>query len=205
MSPKNQFRREKASAQASRVRNGPKQFKSNVELRHSYRFVSTNATATALTPSSILASAGTMCTVANSSTINLFSAFKLNQIEMWTPPASQGTSATCSVDWVGLGNSPNREYSDTTVSVATPAYLKCPPPPNSLASFWQTASVTAICTITAPVGTIIDVHLSLILTDDDIGQIGTAIAVGALGNVYYLSLDPNATHRYTPVSLTTTV
>jgi hypothetical protein len=204
MSPKSNFRRGKASTQASRVRNGPKQFKSNVELRHTYRYVSTNATSTALTPTSLLCSAGTMCTVANTTSVSFYGSVKINQIEMWCPPASQGSSATCSVDWVGFGSSPSREFSDTTVSVATPAYVRCSPPPMSLASFWQTAGSGTLCSIVAPVGTIIDVSLALILQDEDAAAAFSAITAGIAGQVYYLSLDSNVTHRYTPVSLTTT-
>lgn len=123
---------------------------------------------------------------------------------MWSPPASQGAAITCSVEWVGA-NSPNREYSDTSVSVATPAHVSCPPPPMSLAAFWQTASSATLFSLVAPVGSIIDIHLALILSDDDQGS-NTPISVASavLGQSYYLSLDPNATHRYTPVSLVTT-
>lgn len=204
LSPNKSIRRVKASTSASRVRNGPSQFKSNVELRHSFRYVSTSGTATAITPTSLLCSAGTVCTVANFAASSFNGSVKVNQVEMWSPPASQGSNTTCSVLWAGANNSPDREYSDTSVSVATPAYVRCPPPPMSLASFWQTAGTGTLFTLTAPTGTIIDVHVSLILFDDDVSQATASIATGVLGTIYYLSLDPNATHRYTPVSLTTT-
>jgi hypothetical protein len=75
----------------------------------------------------------------------------------------------------------------------------------SLASFWQGAGATTLCTITAPPGTIIDVHMSLILSDDDgVATAQSSVSTGTLSNYYYLSLDPNATHRFPPVSLTTT-
>jgi hypothetical protein len=144
-----------------------------------------------------------MCIVANSIVTNLNNSIKVNQLEMWSPPASQGANVTCSVDWEGFNNSPNREFSDTSVSVATPAYVKCPPPPMSLASFWQLSSGSTLFTLTAPTGTIIDVHVSLILMDGE-SPVDTAVTSGAQGIVYFLSLDPNVTHRYTPVSLTTT-
>jgi hypothetical protein len=74
----------------------------------------------------------------------------------------------------------------------------------SLASFWQLASTTGLCNLVAPVGTIIDVHLSLIMQDDAETQANATVATGTLGLTYFLSLDANTTHRYTPVSLTTT-
>lgn len=178
--------------------------KSNVVLRHKYRFVSTSATSTGVTPQSILCAAGTICTVVNSVCTSFMGSFKVNRVSIWTPPASQGASATCSVDWPGFANSPSLEFSDTTVSVATPAYVSCAPPPMSLASFWQVSSATTLFTLVAPVGSIIDVELSLILQDNDVAAAASAVATGILGSYYYLSLDPNATHRYTPVSLTTT-
>jgi len=137
----------------------------------------------------------------------IFYSVKLNQISIWTPPASQGANATCAVDWVGASNSPNREFSDTSVSVSTPAYVSCSPPPASLASFWQVPGSGTLCKLTAPTGSIIDVTLALILSDGT-GETAidiTTVAAGQLGITYFLSLDPVATSRYTPVSLTTIV
>lgn len=203
MSPKNQIRRGKARPKTSKQSNCPMQIKSNVEFRHRYRFVSTSGTATAVTPTSLLAAAGsTGLTVVAVAT--LCSSVKVNRIEILTPPASQGANATCSVEWTGFNNSPDREFSDTTISVATPARVSCSPPPQSLASFWQVPGNTTLFTVVAPTGSIIDVILSLILADGS-NNAAVSVATAVVGNIYYLSLDPNATHRYTPVSLTTTI
>jgi len=182
----------------------PPQFHSNVMLSHRFRFVSTSATATAITPNSLLAAAGNMCTDGNTLVVSFASSVKVKRVAVWTPPGSQGSAATCSVDWVGFNNSPNIEFSDSTVSVAKPAVVDCSPPPMSLASFWQVSSTTTLFTLTAPVGSIIDVILDLVLSDGDAEGLATAISTGTINLTYYLSLDPNATHRYTPVSLTTT-
>lgn len=173
-------------------------------MSHRFRFTSTSATATAITPTSLLGACGAMGTVVNAFVTTIADAVRVNLIEIWSPPASQGAAATCSVDFLGFGNSPNVEVSDTTVSVANPAHILTSPPAQSLASFWQVGGATTLFTITAPVGSIIDVHLSFIL--DDGGEVGQAIAVATsvVQTLYYLSLDPVATHRYTPVSLTTT-
>lgn len=204
-SPQNKSRRGKASPKTSRARNGPSQIASNIQLHHRFRFVSTNATPTAVTARSLLFASGGICTIANSFLSPIYASCKIGLIEMWSPPASQGASATCSVDWSGFANSPNREVSDTTVSVATPAHLVTQPPSMSLAKFWQQDSTTTLFTLVAPVGTIIDVTLQLILNDGDaVSAQSQAVTTGTLGVLYYLSLDPNATHRYTPVSLTTT-
>lgn len=186
--------------------NKPAQLKSNVIVNHTFRFTSTSATSTAITPTSLLGAAGTMGTTVNSFVAPFSACVKVNSLKMWAPPPSQGSTATCSVDWVGSISSQvsNLEFSDTSNSVTTPATVRCVPPKQSLASFWQQAGSTTLFTLVAPVGTIIDVSLSLILQDDDTAPVGIAVTTAAVGSVYYLSLDPNATHRYVPVSLTTT-
>jgi len=57
----------------------------------------------------------------------------------------------------------------------------------------------------APVGTIIDITLALTLSDGDQAlNATTTVAAAALGTPYFMSLDPNATHFYVPVSMETT-
>jgi len=182
----------------------PPQIRANIQLNHLYRFTSTNATATAITGTSILCAAGSVGTLLNTQVNSFVGSFKIRSIGMWTPPPSQGSAATCSVDWSGFNNSPNVEISDTSNSVARPAHLMTSPPTASLASFWQLSGSTNLAILTAPVGTIIDVRLDLVLYDSDITQATSTVTTAALGTVYYLSLDPNATHHYVPVSLTTT-
>jgi len=182
----------------------PPMISSNVRLSHRFRFTSSSGTATAVTPTSLLGAAGAMGTIINSFVSCLNESVRVKFIEIWTPPAVQGGNATCSVDWVGFNNSPNVEVSDTTVSVAQPAHVRTSPPNQSLAAFWQVAGGSTVCTITAPSGSIIDVALDLILSDDEAALTTIAVGVDSVGVIYYLSLDPNATHRFVPVSLTTT-
>jgi len=184
----------------------PPQITSNIMYKHRYRFTSSSGTATSITCLSAAGAVGGICTVVNSSLETWSGSVKIDEIEIWTPPASQGAAATCSVNWVSnFVSTNNQEVSDTTVSVGKPAHVCTRPPPMSISSFWQSASSTStLCQITAPSGSIIDVVISSIISDDDTGPNPIAIGAGVLGNVYYLSLDPNATHRFTPISLTTT-
>jgi len=183
----------------------PISLSSNITLGHKYRFVSSSGTATAITPTSLLGAAGTYCYAANSAVQSFFQSVRVNRVQIWAPPASQGSSVTCSLEWVGIANqASNREVSDTSNSVTAPAKVDSRPPRLSLASFWQQPSSTALFTIVAPAGSIIDVTMSLIAQDDNSVAASIAVASGSLAYVYYLSLDPNATHRFTPVSLTTT-
>lgn len=182
----------------------PPQIRSNVIVGHRFRFISTNATRTSITAASLLAAAGNICTTANSVVTSFYTSVKLNRVEMWAPPPSQGSSVTASVLFSGAINSPNIEISDTSVSVSQPCHVIAVPPPNSIASFWQIGASGTVFQLNAPVGCIIDVWLDLICGDADQNPVNTAVATGTLTNHYYLSLDPVATSRYTPVSLTTT-
>jgi len=130
--------------------------------------------------------------------------FKIKRIEIWSAPASQGSNATCSVEWFGFGNSPNIEESDTTLSVTKNAYISCSPPKTSLAAFWQKATGTALFKLVCPVGSIIDLIVDTILTDDE-AVTSASVVTGVLGTVYYLYLDNvTGTLSLQPVSLVST-
>jgi hypothetical protein len=191
---------------AKSIREKPGQFKANVELNHAFRFYSTNGGLIAVTPTSILGAAGTMCTVGNTTVVTYANSFRINRIRIWGGAQVPATTVptTVAVDWTGLGNSPSREVSDTTVSNAFPAFIDTSPPPNSLAAFWQTASSTTIFTLKCPVQSVVEVHLTLILADGNPDSEGTAITVatGTQGSTYWLALD--STHIYPPISLVTT-
>lgn len=174
-------------------------------MSHRYRFTSTSGTATNITMTSIALAAGGICTVANSQIRSLFASLRVNFIEIWSPCASIGSFSTCSVDWISSGGQTNNvEISDTSTSVSFPAHILTSPPAGSLQRLWQRVDVsTPMCTLVAPTGSIIDIHLSLVFSDQDIVTNAT-VATATLGTIYYLSLDDNSTHRFVPVSLNTT-
>jgi hypothetical protein len=129
---------------------------------------------------------------------------RVKRIEIWTPPASQGASATCTVTFPQALQSQAREYTDTTVSTAIPAHVVCTPPSHSLCSFWQNGSLnTPLFYLSAPPGSIIDVWVSTVL-NDPFGTLQTATLVAAsVGGIYYCSLDSTtkAGSIYTAVGL----
>lgn len=182
------------------------QLKTNIELSHRYRYTSTAGTLTTITDSLLLTAAGVS---ARTSTLGdaIFQSVKVVAVEIWTPPASQGAAATCSILWPSTNTSPAREVSDTTVSTAVPAHVRAQPPPNSLCGFWQEGTEEPLFSLIAPPGSIIDVTLALIALDGDppTGTPLTATLVAANpGSMYYCSLDSNvaAGSIYKPVSLT---
>lgn len=183
---------------------GPAQFRANPEVSRKYRFVSTSGTPTVIRVNTLIASCGVLATTATTGS-SVFQSVKLRSVEIWSPPASQGAASTCSVLWPLSNESQPREISDTTVSTAVPAHVSCGPPSHSLASFWNTAtSGSALMTLTAPPGSIIDVAVSIVM-GDGVTASASAVLVGATpGSVYFCALDSStaAGSIYTPVSLT---
>jgi len=187
---------------------GPSQLKTNLEIKHQYRFTSTAATSTSITDTLLLSAAGVVASTAVLGK-SIFQAVKINQIEIFTPPASQGASATCSILFppsAAANYAMPREITDTTVSVSEPAHVLTSPPPNSAASFWNGPSGANLFTLVAPTGSIIDVWLSLVLADGPADyNLPTATLVGAsVGATYFCSLDSStkAGSIYQAVGLT---
>ncbi len=189
----------------NRAEKHPPQLRTNVIVKHRYRFRSNvDGNATVITDSDLVGIAGAVCRTANSVLSYIAASCKVHSVEVWTPPASQGAAATCSLEWSSTDPAPFEEVSDTTVSVSEPAHIKAVPPQGSSASFWLSPSGSKnIMTITAPVGSIIDVKCTHVLLDTG-AEGGTAsVASAALGALYYLPLD-GTSDKYVPVSLTTT-
>jgi hypothetical protein len=141
---------------------------------------------------------------------SIVGSMRLKSVEIWAPPASQGSSSTCSVEWAATPNSAFSEVSDTSMSVSNPAYVKARPPRNSRASWWQNVGDLAeqLMFLIAPSGSVIDIVVEYILYDDDSGTNPLLIVVttATIGQMYYLALDTGVagTHIYPPVSLSTT-
>lgn len=186
------------------VPNGPRQLKTNLEHSHQFRFVSTAATTTSITDQTLLFACGVSALTAVLGE-NIRNTVKVNQIEIWTPPASQGAAATCSVLFPASQRSQAREYTDTSVSVSTPAHVLCQPPRESLCSFWANGSANIpLFTLTAPVGSIIDVWIGMVDGDGEANPAAATLVGANPGSIYYCCLDSlvNATGIYKPVGLT---
>lgn len=181
----------------------PPQLRTNVVVKHRYRFVSTSGTAQSIVADDLTGIAGAICTVANSTLSKVAKSVKLHSVEIWTPPASQGAAATCSLEWAGASNGPSIEVSDTTVSVSEPAHVRSVPPQGTPASFWQNAGGGQLMIMTCPTGSIIDVVCSHVLYDDAAAGVTYAVAAGTLGVMYYLPLD-GSSDVFLPASLNTT-
>jgi hypothetical protein len=185
----------------------PPQMRANLEVKHQYRFVSSSGTPTTITDSTLLTACGCLASTAILGRA-IFQAVKVNRIEVWTPPASVGAAATCSIFWTPTTGGifgMSREVSDTTVSVSEPAHVISTPPKETLAGYYQIGLGNSLFTLVAPPGSLIDVWVSLVVIDGAMTNATTSTLVGAtIGGVYYSSLDSStkAGSLYTSVSLT---
>ncbi len=177
-------------------------FQPNYRSSHMFRFsASALTTGTTITSSNLL----TMLSatkVVDTSVGALAKSVRLKSVSVWSPPSSQGSLATCSIVWTGVGTSPNIEFNDTTMSVAIPAYVKTKPPPNSLASFWLDSTSGNVFTIACSAKSVVDVQVEYIFLD---GEAGTSVTVStaAAGVVYFMPLDGSA-DNFQPIGGTTT-
>lgn len=172
-------------------------------MTHTFRYISATGSQTTIYSGDLIAACGNIA-VLTTSLYAIAATVKLRSIRIWTPPASQGSTATCSVNWFGGPQSPNTAISDTTISVTVPAKISTRPPPKSLASFWVTeATSTDLFDITAPSGSVIDVSLSFIFTDSIVGTSVNSTVVGkSIGQIYYAGLDGTfSSSTFKPVSL----
>lgn len=183
----------------------PPQLKTNVQLSHVYRFMCDNNGTYNITPDTLLLAAGCVCSATNTTVVGIFASCRVNYVEVWAPPASQGALSTVSLEWLGLTpNEPNIEVSDSSVSVAYPAYLRARPPNRSLGCFWQTTNGNDIMQLTVSSGTLIDVSLSLVMFDQDLARPSASVSTGVVGEIYYLALDGPSSNHLTPIAMNTT-
>jgi hypothetical protein len=184
---------------------GPGQVPSNIRFMHKFRFtVVSTTTGTGITGTDLLGMIGGMGKVVNTSVSLIAESVKIKRIQIWSPPASQGANATCSVNWAGFQNTPNTEVSDTTVSVTKPAYINCKPPAQSLASFWQGLGSTTIFGIAAVAGSILEIFVDVVLNDTEVSPVTVPVATAVVGQMYYLALDGPSLNNFIPVYLAST-
>jgi hypothetical protein len=183
----------------------PQQHSSNLRFRHKFRFsVPATGYTGGISDTQVLHSTGGITTVTNSTLTNWVQSFKIRKIEIWSAPSTQGAASTVSVEWFGFGNSPSLEVSDTTLSVSRNAHIVAIPPESSLCAFWQKATGTGLFSLVLPAGSVFDMELDLILSDND-ALYTVPVTTAVLGNVYYLALDHQVSDLIVPVSLHTTI
>lgn len=148
-----------------------------------------------------------MGTTANVSYTQVARSFRIHRISIWTPPRQGNPAASlgqfsgqsCAIEWNSLDNIPSKRVADRSVSPSVPAYVSSKPPVGSAAYQWQDGATGGnICTILAPVGSIIDVHATHVFWMS--GTSGGVVAANpvVVGAYYYPPLDGSGTVRYLP-------
>lgn len=202
------FSKGKSGSGASDRALKPRQISPNLIVRHRYRFsVKTAAIANVVTSVSAMHMCGYAAVTATSG-YAIFANARIKEIEVWAPPASQGAASTCTVTWIGSSalayGVSNVEASDSSVSTAFPAHVRTSPPVRSFAAEWFGESVNSnLCTIIAPVGSIIDVDVEMVLGDGSAAGSVLTVAGASVGSIYYAPLDANtlALSQTVPVGL----
>jgi hypothetical protein len=214
--PKTKMRkRSKAGASSSRrvvsIRPGrsihPPAIRSNMQVRHKYRFQCNAQGSYPISSADILGACGGICTVSNSTIVGFFASFRIRRIEAWAFASTTPTllPATISINWNGTPDFvSNQEISDTSFSSDYPAYVSCRPPRNTNAAFWQTTSSENMFNITIPDNSIVDLELDLVVSDQQDVATFTGLTTATLGAQYYLALDGHASNELVPISLNTT-
>ncbi len=182
------------------------QLRTNVGLRHTFRYRASSALSTvSIQDQQVLAALGTVCTVLNTTVAVLAKTYRFKRIEMWAPVVTNGTPVTLTVEFSQtLG--PNREFSDTAISQNMPAHLKILPSQlkDSTVMFWKTYTSASAMVLSCPAGTIIDIEVEYILDDDAAILPLVSVAAGTLAFLYFLALDGPSTNLLVPVGLQTT-
>ncbi len=174
---------------------GPPQLQANIPVRGRFRFFA-NAVANTIPvyDAGIAGIIGVICTATNSTAYSVAGGYKLHSVEVWSPNNSTYGHGYCAVGWVsanpGTGANIVKENSDTSVSDAFPAHLKCKPPPGSAASFMRnSSSTTPVMYLTCEKGSTIDIEATIWLSDGGAAAQGWAVATCTAGLMYYLALD----------------
>lgn len=141
----------------------------------------------------------------------LAASMKIKKICLWGPMSSTLAPVTVSLEYAsdtsaGFGT-PNKLMSDTSMGTSHPAYVCGAPPKNSLPDMWHSRiSASNLFTISGPVNTVIDVHLTYVLQNGETPVAVTSAVVGAtVGTVYCRGLDAlaSAATVFPPLSYTT--
>lgn len=185
----------------------PRSFQPTFSLTKKFRFQTTSAATTSV----LIKDLGDLWCVAvnTTSAVQLAEYVRVRKIEMWGPMASSLSPVTVTIDWVGSTTAgtfgKSTRISDTSIGSSEPAHVKSRPPEDSQISEWLSAANTAvICSLTYPIGTIIDLTYDIVIRDDASTLIVTGAVAGAtIGANYVRSLASSSTATLPPLAYAT--
>jgi len=152
-----------------------------------------------------------LCVAATgTSAYGLATAAKLLKVELWANPAGAAGSSTFIEIEDAITNSefggPSRRISDESLGTARPSHLKWKPRSDSILSKWISVySQNQLLLVTCPSGSVLDLHVSLTLSDGDLAPqaVGGAVSGATVGKLYVRALDSNSSHQLVPEAFPT--
>jgi hypothetical protein len=144
----------------------------------------------------------------------IFDAVKLRKVEVWAANTAATASNTILVEFLSSNpymSDDSKMFSDTAVGTTNVAYVKAKPNPYGMSAAWFSGASNSftIFNLTAPEGSVVDVHLTARLIDDEpkLPNAGITVAAATTGTLYglYLDNDQGAGAVIVPVGVNTVV
>jgi len=120
----------------------------------------------------------------------LFDLVKVKKIRLWGL-AALGTPSTVEIQY-NTATGDNVIHTDTSLGIK-PAFVHARPSLKSLASFWQLNTGGNCFQVSAPAGSVIDVHLSFKTSSQNPTAVANALVAANPGEFYFRGLDGLAT------------
>jgi len=177
-------------------------------VSHVFRFTNSATVTSTISIGNIIGILGVQGTVVNTTAASIASTFRVKKICVWPGlPFTAGSETNAEVIWAGSAGTVKDLSIDRSIpgGVTVDRPFETSPPQGSLASFWQDGSTASstLFSITAFQGSVVDVHVTYTIRNNQAGQSFT-VATAALGALYYLYLDGSVQHKWTPVGVPAT-
>lgn len=182
----------------------PPQFKSDVVIKHRFRYQSNGASAAVNITRKDLLNCLFMSSNGLGQNYRLCAAARLKRVEIWGMGGSSNVAnatTTISAKWHSQ-YAPSTEISDTG-TIYKMAHLSTSPPAQSLAGFWSLTGnneTEVLLTLQIDQGYIVDLWLDLVLNDGEAAVLNNTTATGATGVTYEGYADASSTKLLFPVS-----
>jgi len=192
------------NALGRKVSSLPPALNSTPMYRHTFRYVAQDASATVkvLDPANMLLSFGSLA-ISSTGMYSVHSAFKIHKITIW--PAVSGSGAVQWDSYTTNTHNPDivkvRPMPTGVTVTGGSVYV---PPKESEASWWWSGQGSAefVCAISATVGSVVDVDVTVCMQDVGTNITGTGFTSLVTGIMYYPALDGRSTNDFAPFGRT---
>ncbi len=170
------------------------------KFTRTYRFNCTGNLGATISSSNLIGIAGAMCTVANNTLTYIAFAAQLHRVSVWGPASTNGVVVQSEVQMYDMNQGPAREVAAVSLTPSRPLYLSVKPKVGEWGRQVFSAGSTPVFGISAPTGSIIDIHITHWLADLAGANTTQAATAATLGQLYYTALD-GTTKTAVPVGL----